>query len=429
MTQDAVDPTPGTSPIAPRTDPVDALLLLSFGGPEQPEDVLPFLENVTRGRGIPPERLVAVAEHYHHFGGRSPINDQNRALLAAVRADLAAAGVDVPVYWGNRNWGPFLTDTLREMVADGVRHAAVFVTSAYSSYSGCRQYREDLAASSAALISEAGAEESVATARLPVLSKLRHYFDHPGFVEANSEALLSATAALVDDVAAARAAATPSWAVAGEGAPGSRVVFVTHSIPDAMEDSSGPDGHGYTRQHLAAASAILRRALAHGLGDSLAGIDPAVVLDPDDQTTWDLVYCSRSGPPSVPWLEPDVNDHLRALAARGVRAVVLVPIGFVSDHMEVVFDLDTEAMETATELGLVMRRAGTAGTHPAFVAAVRDLLLERAAVERGERPERASMTRPGPMHDVCPVGCCPNLRASKPALCGEDAPAAPLAGP
>jgi ferrochelatase len=365
--------------------PYDALLLLSFGGPERPEDVMPFLERVTRGRGVPPERLLEVAEHYHHFGGRSPINDQNRALLAAIRTDLAAHGLALPVYWGNRNWDPLLPDTLRQMRSDGVRRAIVFATSVYSSYSGCRQYREDLAAAVATLEAEEG------TSPVPVLDKLRHSFDHPGFVAANADALVAAVETLPAD---ARAHARP--------------VFVTHSVPDAMEATSGPDGFGYTGQHRAAAAAVLDEVRRRGV---LPGLDPA------DGATWDLVFCSRSGPPSVPWLEPDVNDHLRALRAAGTAAVVLAPIGFVSDHMEVVFDLDTEAAETADELGLPMARAATAGTHPAFVAMVRELVLERAAAERGESPTRPALSPLGPLHDRCPVGCCPNLRGEKPALC------------
>jgi ferrochelatase len=355
--------------------PFDAVLLVSFGGPESPDEVMPFLQRVTRGRGVPTERLAEVAEHYHHFGGRSPINDQNRALLAAIRADLDARGVEIPLYWGNRNSEPYLADTLAEMRDAGVSRAAVFVTSAYSSYSGCRQYRENLA--------EAVAEVDGA----PQLLKLRHYFDHPGFVTANADALRAAWEMLPADARS-----------------GARVAFVTHSIPTAMQDTSGPHGGAYTAQHEAAAAAIV--ALLAGEGVPVG--------------SWDLVFCSRSGSPQVPWLEPDVNDYLREQAAAGVPAVVLAPIGFISDHMEVVFDLDTEARETADELGLTMVRAATAGVHPAFVAAVGDLLLERAAIERGEDVQRPALSAIGPSHDVCPAGCCRNLRAAKPALCGSD---------
>ncbi len=365
-------------PLADTADPgpYDALLLASFGGPEHPEDVLPFLRNVTRGRTIPPERLAVVAEHYQAFGGRSPINDQNRALLAAVRADLADHGLDLPVYWGNRNWDPYLSDALRSMRADGVRRAAVFVTSAYSSYSGCRQYREDLATA----VADVGEGA-------PRLDKLRHYFDHPGFVAANADGLLAALQQLPADLR-----------------EHARVVAVTHSIPLAMDDSSGPTGGAYSRQHRAATEAILRTA-AGRLGRT---------------QSWDLVYCSRSGPPQVPWLEPDVNDHLRALRAADVPAVVLLPLGFVCDHMEVVYDLDTEASATAREIGLPTARADTAGTHPAFVAAVRELVVERAAAERGEAVARPACSPSGPSHDACPAGCCPNPRGSRPALAGLD---------
>jgi len=355
--------------------PYDALLLVSFGGPEAPEEVMPYLERVTAGRGVPPERLVEVAEHYLHFGGRSPINDQNRALLAALADDFAARGIDIPLYWGNRNSDPFLADTLARMRDDSVTRAAAFVTSAYSSYSGCRQYRENLA------------EAVAAVDGAPRLDKIRHYFDHPGFVAANADALQAAWRQLP---AASR--------------DGARVGFVTHSIPTAMEDTSGPDGGAYSAQHRAAAAAIVSRLAEQGMTIG----------------EWDLVFCSRSGAPHVPWLEPDVNDWLRAQSDAGVPAVVLAPIGFVSDHMEVVFDLDTEAAETAEEIGLTMVRAGTAGVHPAFVAAVGDLLVERAAVERGESVERAAASELGPSHDVCPAGCCPNPRVAKPALCGRD---------
>jgi protoporphyrin/coproporphyrin ferrochelatase len=364
------------SEAVPTVQPYDAFLLVSFGGPEGPDDVLPFLENVTRGRGVPPERLEEVAGHYQAFGGRSPINDQNRALLAAMAAELARSGAEVPVYWGNRNWDPYLAATLARMRDAGVTRAAAFVTSAYSSYSGCRQYREDLAAA----VAEVGPGA-------PRIDRLRHYFDHPGFVAANVDGVLAALDGLPAEVA-----------------PRARLVFVTHSIPTAMAETSGPTGGAYAAQHRAVAAAVTA-AVAERTGLSLAA---------------DLVYCSRSGSPHVPWLEPDVNDHLEELAAAGVPGVVLAPIGFISDHMEVVFDLDTEAMDTATRLGIPVARAATAGTHPAFVAAIRDLFVERAAVERGERPVRASIGPPGPSHDVCPAGCCPNPRGPRPALCGSD---------
>ena len=360
----------------PDVSPYDALLLVSFGGPEKPEDVIPFLENVTRGRGIPTERLAEVGEHYHLFGGRSPINDQNRAFLAAIEEDLASAGIDLPVYWGNRNWDPYLADTLARMQADGVRRAACLLTSAYSSYSGCRQYRENLADAVAPL--GAGALR---------LDRLRHYFNHPGFVGAMTDATLSALAALTEP---ARRDA--------------HILFVTHSVPDSMNDTSGPRGGAYVAQHRAVAEEIAER-LRHTTGH---------------RHPTELVFCSRSGPPSTPWLEPDVNDRIGQLAAAGVPGVVVVPIGFVSDHMEVIYDLDTEAKETAAEAGVEFARAATAGVDPRFVAMVRDLLVERAAAERGEEAGRATVGGQTPSWDVCPKGCCANQRAPRPALCGSD---------
>jgi ferrochelatase len=370
-------PTPEHDSKKADTSPYDALLLVSFGGPEKPEDVVPFLENVTKGRGIPRERLEEVGEHYFLFGGRSPINDQNREFLAALREDLAGAGIDLPVYWGNRNWDPYLTDTVRQMAADGVTRAACFMTSAYSSYSSCRQYRENLADAVAAL-GEQGEDA-------PRLDKLRHYFNHPGFVEAVVDATLAALAELPD--------------AAREGA---HLAFVTHSIPVAMNDSSGPHGGAYVAQHRSVAQEVVDR----------------VREETGRRHPHELVFCSRSGSPHVPWLEPDVNDHLRALHDRGVPGVVMVPVGFVSDHMEVIYDLDTEAMATAEEIGLPARRAATAGVDPRFVSAVRDLLLERAAVERGDERDRAAVGSMDALWDRCPVGCCLNPRGDRPALCG-----------
>lgn len=362
--------------MTPDPTPYDAVLLVSFGGPEKPEDVVPFLENVTRGRGIPRERLEEVGQHYFGFGGRSPINDQNRAFLAAMREDLAGAGIELPVYWGNRNWDPYLTDTVRQMAADGVRRAACFVTSAYSSYSSCRQYRENL-------FDAASAVEGA-----PVLDRLRPYFNHPGFVEPMVDATLAALAELPDDVRET-----------------AHLTFVTHSIPLAMNDGSGPDGGAYVEQHLSVAAEIVER----------------VRQETGRRHDHRLVYCSRSGAPHIPWLEPDVNDHLEEIHEAGVTGVVMVPIGFVSDHMEVVYDLDTEALATAEKLGLAAARAATAGIDPRFVATVRDLLLERAAVERGDDVVRAVVGDWGPCWDRCPVGCCPNPRGDRPALAGADA--------
>jgi len=355
--------------------PYDALLLVSFGGPEGPDDVLPFLENVTRGRGIPRERLEEVAEHYHHRGGVSPINAQNRALLAAIRADLAAHGVALPVYWGNRNWPPMLADAFRELAADGRSRVLALFTSAYSSYSGCRQYRENLADARR----EAGAEHVE-------VDRVRAYFNHPGFVEPMVESTLTALETLDASVR-----------------EGARLVFVTHSVPLSMDEGSGPEGHAYVRQHEDVAR-LVAAGVAARTGTTRAH---------------DLVYCSRSGPPTQPWLEPDVNDHLRAIAA-DVPAVVLVPIGFVSDHMEVVHDLDTEAFETAEGLGLPVARAATVGTAPGFVEAIRSLVLERAAIVRGDEVVRVALGELGASHDICPAGCCPNARGERPALCGVD---------
>jgi protoporphyrin/coproporphyrin ferrochelatase len=318
----------------------DALLLLSFGGPEGPDDVMPFLENVTRGRGVPRERLEGVAEHYHRFGGISPINDQCRALKAAIEADFAAHGIGLPVYWGNRNWHPFLADTMRAMRADGVRRAAAFVTSAYGGYSCCRQYLDD--------IDRARAE----VAGAPRVEKLRIYYNHPGFVEPMTANVRDALARLPD----------------GDGA---HLVFTAHSVPIAQ-----PGRERYVAE--------LRDVAALVAGDR----------------PWDLVYQSRSGPPAVPWLEPDVGDHLQKLHAEGVASAVIAPIGFVSDHMEVRYDLDVEAAELAARLGLRVERAATVGVHPRFVAMVRELLTER------DGPDRPALGALGPRPDVCPADCC-----------------------
>ncbi|HET9501193.1 MAG TPA: ferrochelatase [Marmoricola sp.] len=356
-------------------DPYDAFLLVSFGGPEKPEDVVPFLRNVTAGRDVPDARLAEVGEHYQLFGGRSPINAQNRELLNAIVEDFAGNGVDIPVYWGNRNWDPYLADTIAKMTADGVTRAACLFTSAYSSYSGCRQYRENLA--------DAVAQVPGA----PRLDRLRAYFNHPGFLEPFVDATLTALAAL------------PS-----EARHDAHLVFVTHSVPIRMNETSGPLGDAYVHQHRSAVEEVVER----------------VREETGHRYRSALVYCSRSGPPQVPWLEPDVNDHLHELAGRDVPGVVLVPIGFVSDHMEVIYDLDTEARTTARELGLPCERAATPGVDPRFVAMARDLLLERAAVERGGDPQRAVLGALPPVWDSCVAGCCPNPRGGRPALCGAD---------
>ncbi len=337
----------------------DALLVQSFGGPEGPEDVMPFLRNVTRGRGIPEDRLVQVAEHYQHFGGISPINDQNRALIAALQATFAEHGIDLPIYWGNRNWKPFVADAVRQMRDDGVRRALVFATSATSSFSGCRQYRNDLAAA-----------QRVAGAGAPELVKIRHYFDHPGFVAANAAGVQDALDTLPAD-----------------HRDTARLVFTAHSIPVSMNDQSGPDADGlYAREQRETARLVAETVRGPGAG-------------------FDLVWQSRSGPPQVPWLEPDINDHLLTLATDGTRAVVVAPTGFVSDHIEVKWDLDNEARETARSLGMEFARAATAGTHPAFVDAIRELVEEQLA---GVRPR--SLGQLGLCGIDCPDGCCPAPR-------------------
>ncbi|MFQ1002985.1 ferrochelatase [Modestobacter sp. SSW1-42] len=342
--------------VAPSSDPApagrrEALLVLGFGGPEGHDDVMPFLLNVTRGRGIPPERLEEVAEHYHHFGGVSPINEQNKALISALEAELRSVGVDMPVYWGNRNWAPYVEDVWRQMADDGIGHAYVLATSAYASFSGCRQYHEDVARARVALESDPAAPAG------PTAEKLPHYFDAPGFVQANADALAAAIASLPAELR-----------------DGARLVATAHSIPNAMAAVAGPQGGAYEAELMAAAQAVVEAA-APG-------------------RSFDLVWQSRSGPPSVPWLEPDVNDHLRALAENGEQAVVVFPVGFISDHLEVIWDLDNEALETAGELGLAFARAATAGTHPAFVTSLRELLEERRA---GGEPRLGTN---------CPAHCC-----------------------
>ena len=340
---------PIETPADSRHSVYDAVLLVSFGGPDGPEDVLPFLENVLRGRNVPRERMLEVAEHYNHFGGRSPINEQNLALLAALRAELERRGPRLPVYWGNRNWHPLLTDTLREMADAGVKRAIAFVTSGFSSYSGCRQYRENIAT----------AREAVGE-RAPQVDKIRVFFNHPGFVGPMAANLRQA----LEHFPAADRAAVP-------------VLFTAHSIPSSMSD-----GCRYVAQLQESCRLVTAEA---GL------------------THWQLVYQSRSGPPSQPWLEPDVGDAIRDLHARGVRQLVVAPIGFISDHMEVLYDLDTEAADLCRDLGVDMKRAATVGTDPEFVAMVRDLIAERA----WDLPNRVAIGTLPANHDVCPVDCCP----------------------
>ncbi|MCM3662078.1 ferrochelatase [Georgenia satyanarayanai] len=341
--------------------PYDALLLCSFGGPNKTEDVVPFLRNVVRGKGIPDERLAEVGEHYFAFDGKSPINEQNLALRAALAAELRERGVDLPVLWGNRNWHPYTVDTLRDAVAFGARRILVLVTSAYASYSGSRQYREHLAAA----VSELGID-----AEGLEIDVLRPFFNDAGFVDANTDAVLAAVEQLP----------------AGDGV---HVAYVTHSIPDTMQDASAATGPGYREQH----------------EDVRAAID-ATLRERGLTVTSSLSYCSRSGDPRTPWLEPDVNDHLAQLAEDGVTRLVIAPIGFISDHMEVAWDLDTEAMETARELGMAAARAATAGTAPVFVSGLVDLVLERAAREGGEEPQVTVRGQLPAFPDVAPPGSC-----------------------
>jgi ferrochelatase len=334
--------------MTPSASHYDALLLVSFGGPEGPDDVIPFLENVLRGRNVPRERMLAVAEHYQHFGGVSPINAQNRALIAALKDEFARSDLSLPIYFGNRNWHPLLLDTLRQMQADGVRRALAFFTSAFSSYSGCRQYRENVAAA-----------QEVVGPGAPQIDKLRMFFNHPGFIEPMTERVQTALEAIP--------VARRDYA---------RLVFTAHSIPSAMAG-----GCNYEIQFREAS-----RLVSEAVG----------------RRDFDVVYQSRSGPPTQPWLGPDVNDRLRELASQSVRDVVVVPIGFISDHMEVMYDLDEEAAATARELGIHLVRAATVGTHPRFVRMIRELVEERMT-PGADRPALGEL---GPSHDVCPIDCC-----------------------
>lgn len=370
--------------------PYDALLLLSFGGPERPEDVVPFLRNVVRGKGIPDERLASVGEHYQAFGGRSPINAQNLALRAALEQELATRGVRLPVLWGNRNWHPYTRDTLRDAVAFGARRILVLITSAYASYSGSRQYREHLA--------EAVAELRGAGDQLHV-DVIRPFFNDPGFVEANVAAISEAAEQLPG------------------GLDGAHIVYVTHSIPDTMQEASAVTGPGYREQH----------------EDVQRSIDAALLDRSGAIARSSLAYCSRSGDPRTPWLEPDVNDHLGELAAAGEEKVIIAPIGFISDHMEVVYDLDTEALATAQSLGLAAVRAGTAGIRDEFVRGLVDLVLERAARERGEAPDVSVVGSLAAFPDDAPAGSC-RMRHGEvtglPVLAGkaDELPARPHVG-
>lgn len=337
---------------SPRYDDIareyDAVLVMSFGGPEGIDDVMPFLENVTRGRGIPRERLEEVAQHYYHFGGVSPINAQNRALIAALKEELQAHGLDLPIYFGNRNWHPIIEDTVRQMRDDGIRRAAAFFTSGFSCYSGCRQYREDIIRAV-----EAAGEGA------PEFDKLRVFYNHPGFIMTVVDTVRAGLEQFPD-----------------EARDSVHIAFTSHSIPLSMAQNSA-----YEAQLSEAC-----RLVAEYLGLSHHR----------------LVYQSRSGSPRIPWLEPDILDHMEGLASAGVRNLVIVPIGFISDHMEVLFDLDTEAAEKAEVLGMHMVRAATVGTAKPFVQMIRELIVERMT----ENPARAALGKRGPGHDICPVSCC-----------------------
>jgi protoporphyrin/coproporphyrin ferrochelatase len=327
----------------------DALLVVSFGGPERREDVVPFLEHVLRGRDVPRERLLEVAEHYDHFDGVSPINAQTRELVDALRGELAAGGWDVPIYWGNRNWHPFLTDTVRQMAQAGVRRALAYVTSAFSSYSGCRQYLENIAAARAAVGPQA-----------PAIDKLRVFFNHPGFI-----------AALVDR---ARQALNQ---LPADRRCSAQILYTAHSIPLAMAQTCQ-----YVQQ-LQEACRLISASLGH--------------------ERFQLVYQSRSGPPHQPWLEPDLRDAVHRLHDQGgLDDLVIVPVGFLSDHVEVLFDLDIEARALCERLGARMVRAGTVGTHPRFVRMIRELIEERL------RPAAVRLTvgSLSAWPDVCPTDCC-----------------------
>ncbi len=338
----------------------DAVMVLSFGGPDKPADVRPFLENVTRGRGVPPERLDAVAEHYHHFGGVSPINALNKALIAGLAAEFERTGIDLPVYFGNRNWHPLIEDTVAQIHADGHRRVLVFPTSAWGGYSGCRQFDEDISRSLQSLGAKA---ESM------VLRKLPQYWDHPAMTASWSDAIVAARAELPAHLRA-----------------DARLVFTAHSIPMSADRAAGPpaDGGGLYSRQVASASQLAAAA---------AGFD-----------SFDQVWQSRSGPPQIPWLDPDICDHLEDIAARGVRAVIVCPIGFVSDHLEVVWDLDNESREKAHELGLGYARASTVGTDPRFISMVTELVAEQL---NGPIPFRQGMTDNGA---PCAVGCCEPVR-------------------
>jgi len=374
----------------------DALLIVSFGGPEGMDDVMPFLDNVLRGKNVPRERLLEVADHYRRFGGVSPLNAQNRALIAALEKELAANGPRLPIYWGNRNWHPLLPDTLRRVAADGVRRALGFFTSAYSSYSSCRQYLEN--------IESARAEVGPAA---PQIDKLRAFFNHPGFIEA----MIDRTREAIEQIPNERRSEL-------------RLVFSAHSIPRAMAQGCCYELQLREASRLVAAAVGFQNLSQNRLGEgdsphfcsaTVGAIGPAAKMGPVPATAdvpprdlaggsgaWQFAFQSRSGPPNQPWLEPDIRDWLRSAKAAGARDVVIVPIGFVSDHVEVIYDLDIEARATCDALGIHMVRAATVGTHPRFVRMIRELIVERIE-NRADGPALGAL---GPSHDVCLVDCC-----------------------
>jgi ferrochelatase len=343
-----------TSTVTSPQLPYDAILVVGFGGPEKMDDVLPFLENVLRGRNVPRERMLEVAAHYEHFEGKSPLNDQMRELVLKLRAELSGHSIDLPVYWGNRNWHPLLADTLREMASRGVKRALAYVASAYSSYSGCRQYLGDIERAR-------GAVGEIA----PQVDKLRVFFNHPYFIAANIARLNEAL-----------------WQLAADRHGVVEVAFTAHSIPASMAATCQ-----YESQLL---DTCRQTAQAAGIPEA----------------HWQLAYQSRSGRPEDPWLGPDISDHLRDLKARGAADVIVMPIGFLSDHMEVMYDLDYEARHVADELGLAMIRASTVGTQPLFVSMIRKLIQERLC----DDPRRDACGPSAAWPDDCPADCCPPRR-------------------
>ncbi len=332
----------------------DSIILVSFGGPEGPDDVVPFLENVLRGKNVPQQRMLEVVEHYQQFGGVSPINSQNRELIAALRSELDRANIDLPIYWGNRNWHPLLPDTLREMVRDGRRNAIAFFTSMFSSYSGCRQYRENIAAA-----------QEVVGPDAPSIERLRLGFNHPSFIDAQvvvaSEAIDS---------------------LASKGYSHIKLLFTAHSIPTAMADRCQ-----YQQQLLETARLVSERV---------------------SRTDWELVFQSRSGPPHQPWLEPDICARMEQIASVGQTthatkcAIAIIPLGFISDHIEVLYDLDTQAAQLCQQLNIPFARAKTVGIQPAFVSMIRQLIQERMSAD----PTRMVVGKLPACHDVCPTDCC-----------------------